>query len=337
MKPDPSLQMSRRAWVELSLLSLLWGGSFFSIAIALREIGPFWAVFHRVFWATLLLWAIVWWRGYRVPCGPRTWAAFIMMGCLNNVIPFTLMSWGQTHIESGLVSVLNATTAIFGVLVAAVFFRDERLNLRRLSGVCLGVFGVALISGIDGLVSFDPRALGQIAVLCGALSYALASAWAKLTLRNLSPIVAAAGMLTSSTLMMLPLAWSVEGAPRLALSGETWLAIAYFSIFATALAYLLYYRVLAMAGAGNLMLCTLLIPPVALLLGWMFLGERLTPQVCGGFGAIALGLAVIDGRLMTRVRPSIMMIRRPSASVQEPAGSAELPSRARRSAPRNTE
>ncbi|MEM7505358.1 MAG: DMT family transporter [Pseudomonadota bacterium] len=295
--------MSLRAWIELVLLSLLWGGSFFSIAIALREVGPFTAVLHRVGWAALLLWVVVVMRGLPIPRDWRVWGAFLVMGCLNNVIPFTLMSWGQTEIESGLVSIFNAMTAIFGVLVAAMLLTDEPLNPRRLAGVCLGFFGVVVTIGIDRLGALDLRALGQYAVLAGTLSYAFASVWAKLTLRGQAPEVAAAGMLTGSTLVMLPMVIWVEGMPSLDLATDTWLAIAYYAVFATAGAYLLYYRVLGMAGAGNLMLCTLLIPPVALLLGWMFLDERLEPAVYAGFALIASGLVLIDGRLLRRKPP----------------------------------
>lgn len=298
-----SPQMSLRAWIELVLLSLLWGGSFFSIAIALREVGPFTAVLHRVGWAALLLWVVVVMRGLPIPRDWRVWGAFLVMGCLNNVIPFTLMSWGQTEIESGLVSIFNAMTAIFGVLVAAMLLTDEPLNPRRLAGVCLGFFGVVVTIGIDRLGALDLRALGQYAVLAGTLSYAFASVWAKLTLRGQAPEVAAAGMLTGSTLVMLPMVIWVEGMPSLDLATDTWLAIAYYAVFATAGAYLLYYRVLGMAGAGNLMLCTLLIPPVALLLGWMFLDERLEPAVYAGFALIASGLVLIDGRLLRRKPP----------------------------------
>ncbi|MBY8975638.1 DMT family transporter [Rhodobacteraceae bacterium NNCM2] len=298
-------EMSDRAWIELLLLSLLWGGSFFSIAIAQRELGPITVVFHRVFWAALLLWLIIGFRGLSVPRDLGTWGAFLVMGCLNNVIPFTLMSWGQTHIETGLVSIFNATTAIFGVVVAAIVLRDEPLSLRRLVGVICGFAGVAVISGFDEILSLDLRALGQLAVLGGALSYAFASVWAKLTLRGQPPMVAAAGMLTASSLVMLPFAWITEGRPSLDLRLDTWLAIGYFSAFATTIAYLLYYRILAMAGAGNLMLCTLMIPPVAILLGSMFLDEELTPQVYAGFALIAIGLMVSDGRLLRGVRPSI--------------------------------
>lgn len=292
--------MSGRAWLELSLLSLLWGGSFFSIAIALREIGPFTVVLHRVGWAALLLWIIIAVRGYAVPRGWRIWGAFLVMGCLNNVIPFSLMSWGQLHVESGLVSIFNAMTAPLGVLVAAFLLSDERLTKNRLGGVILAFAGACVVIGIDNLVNLDLRALGQWAVIGGALSYAFAGVWAKTTLRGVEPLVAAAGMLTGSTLIMLPTASILEGTPTLALATQTWVAIAYYAIFATAAAYLLYYRVLGMAGSGNLMLCTLLIPPVAITLGWAFLDERLSPEAFIGFALIAAGLILIDGRVLRR-------------------------------------
>ncbi|MEL6478295.1 MAG: DMT family transporter [Pseudomonadota bacterium] len=303
MSSPAANQMSTRAWVELILLSTLWGASFFSIAIALREIGPVTAVLHRVGWAALLLWLVVLVRGYAIPRGPRMWGAFLVMGLLNNVIPFTLMSWGQTQIETGLVSIFNAMTAIFGVVVAALLLRDEPLGSRRLLGVVLAFAGVVVIKGVENLASLDLRTLGQYAVLAGALSYAFASVWAKVTLKGNPPEVSAAGMLTGSTLVMLPFSVWAEGVPTLALSIETWAAIGYYAIFATAVAYLLYYRVLAMAGAGNLMLCTLLIPPIAILLGWAYLGERLEPSVYAGFAMIAAGLVVIDGRLVQRKPP----------------------------------
>lgn len=294
--------MSARAWIELILLAMIWGGSFFSIAIALREMGPVTAVLHRVGWAAVLLWVIVAVLRLPVPRAWPVWGAFLVMGCLNNVIPFTLMSWGQTRIESGLVSIFNAMTAPLGVLVAAMLIRDEPLSARRVAGVGLAVLGAIVIIGVDRLGALDPRALGQWAVLGGCLSYAFASSWAKLTLRGCHPLVAAAGMLTGSTAVMVPLTLGVEGVPSLDLSAAIWGAIAYYAVFATALAYLLYYRVLGMAGAGNLMLCTLLIPPIAVFLGWAFLDERLGWQAFAGFALIAVGLAIIDGRLMQIMR-----------------------------------
>lgn len=288
--------MSGRAWAELSLLALLWGGSFLSIRVALDEIGVLTSVAHRVFWAALCLWAVVAVMRLPLPRAPRVWGAFLVMGLLNNVIPFSLMAWGQLHIESGLTSIFNAATAIFGVLVAAMLFSDERLTRRRLIGVSLGFAGVLVAIGPEALRQFDLRSLAQLAVLAGTVSYAFAAAWAKVALRGLPPQVAAAGMLTGSSLVLVPLAMALEGPVSLALAAPTVWAIAYYALAATAFAYLLYYRVLAMAGSGNLMLCTLMIPPIAIALGAVVRGEALPTQAFLGFALLALGLVVLDGR-----------------------------------------
>ncbi|MDH3669386.1 MAG: DMT family transporter [Paracoccaceae bacterium] len=298
----PGTDIPARAWAELLLLSLIWGAVFFSVAIALREIGPMTSVLHRVGWAALLLWIIVAARKLPVPREARVWGAFLVMGALNNVIPFALMSWGQIQIGTGLTAIFNGMTAPFAVLVAAVFLRDEPLSARRLTGVLLGFVGVVVIKGPANLFALDPQALGTYAVLIGALSYAFAGAWAKRTLPDQPPMVAAAGMLTGSTLLMIPLAVLTDGMPTRALAPATWTAIAYYSVIGTAGAYLLYYRVLAMAGSGNLLLCTLIIPPTAILLGVAFLGESMTAQTLGGFALIAAGLAVIDGRVLRLLR-----------------------------------
>lgn len=302
------IDLSTRAWAELLLLSLIWGAVFFSIAIAQRELGPLTVVLHRVGWAALLLWLLAWARGLPVPRGLGAWGAFLVMGCLNNALPFTLMTWGQAQIGTGITSILNAMTAVFGVLVAAACFADERLTPRRLMGVTLGIAGVAVLRGHAQLLALDPQALGTWAVLGGTFSYALAGAWAKRWLRAHPPMVAAAGMLTGAALVIAPLALAAEGTPTLALAAPTWAAIAYYAVVATAGAYLLYYRVLAMAGAGNLLLCTLIIPLVAVSLGIAFLAEPLEPRALASFALIAVGLAVIDGRLLRLAQ------RRPAAS-----------------------
>ena len=292
--------ISGRAWGELVLLGAIWGGSFLSIRVALDEIGPLTSVAHRTFWAMLVLWAVVLLMRLPIPKDRRVWFGFLGMGLLNNVIPFALMAWGQLHIPSGLTSILNAATAIFGVLVAALFFADERLTLRKTLGVLIGFFGVATAIGLDFLRNFDLRSLAQLAVLLGTVSYAFASVWARTRLSGLPPQVAAAGMLTGASVITLPLAWIVEGPISLSLQTDTTLAIAYYTLIATAGAYLLYYRVLAMAGSGNLMLVTLLVPPVAITLGAWILDEALGPNAYFGFALLALGLVILDGRLFRR-------------------------------------
>lgn len=288
--------ISGRAWAELILLGCIWGASFFSIRIALNEVPFVTSVLHRTSWAMVVLWAVVILSRLPVPRDPGIWFGFLVMGLLNNVIPFGLMAWAQLHVETGLTSILNAATAIFGVIVAALVFSDERLSLNKAIGVLLGFFGVATAIGLESFRSLDLRSVAQLAIIAGTISYAFASAWARLRLGGLPPQVAAAGMLTGSTLIMLPAALIIDGPVQFDLMPVTWGAIGYYSIIATAGAYLLYYRVLAMAGSGNLMLVTLLIPPVAILLGAGFLNEELHPSAFVGFGLLALGLIILDGR-----------------------------------------
>ncbi|MCK0148630.1 DMT family transporter [Marivita sp. S6314] len=292
--------LTTRAWIELTLLALIWGGSFLAIRTALDEIGPLTSVLHRTFWAMLVLWAIVLATRLPLPRSPRLWGAFLVMGLLNNVIPFSLMAWGQLYVPTGLTSIFNAASAIFGIVVAALVFADERITPRKAFGVGLGFLGVCVAIGLDALRQFDTTSLAQLAIVAGTVSYAFASAWARKTLSGVPPLVAAAGMLTGSSLIMIPFAVSVEGVPSFDLDARTWTAIAYYAIFATALAYLLYYRVLAMAGSGNLMLVTLLIPPVAITLGALVRDEALHPGEYLGFVLLALGLTIIDGRLWRR-------------------------------------
>lgn len=291
-------------WAELGLLGLIWGASFASIRVALDEIGPLTSVAHRVGWAAIALWIVIIAMRLPLPRGWRVWGALVGMGVLNNIIPFGLMAWGQLHIASGLTSILNAATAIFGVIAAALFFADERLTARKMLGVGLGFAGVATAIGLENLRSFDIRSLAQVAVIGGAVSYALAGVWARKMLAGQPPQVAAAGMLTSSSLIMLPVAWIFEGPLTLALEPRTIGAIGYYSLIATGLAYLLYYRILASAGSGNLMLVTLLIPPFAIVLGAQMFDEVLRPAAYLGFALLATGLIVLDGRLWRRLRGS---------------------------------
>lgn len=301
----PQTSLSTRAWIELILLGLIWGGSFLAIRTALDEIGPLTSVLHRTGWAMLVLWGIVALKRLPLPKRPNIWGAFLVMGLLNNVIPFSLMAWCQLHIPTGLTSIFNAATAIFGIVVAALVFTDEKLTPRKVMGVGLGFGGVCLAIGLDSLRQFDTKSLAQLAILAGTVSYAIAGAWARKMLGGVPPIIAAAGMLSASTLCMIPLVLLFEGVPTLALAPTTWLAIGYYSIVATALAYLLYYRVLAMAGSGNLLLVTLLIPPVAITLGAIVRNETLHPGEYVGFAVLALGLSIIDGRLWRRRRTTV--------------------------------
>lgn len=295
--------MGTREWAKLIVLSVLWGGSFFFIGVAVNELPPLTIVFSRVLLAALALWCIALVMGERFPRCWRVWAAFLGMGLLNNVLPFTLIVWGQTQIASGLASILNATTPIFTVIVAGRLLPDERITPLKTLGVVIGFIGVGVMIGIPALGDTG-NAWAQIAILVAALSYAFAGVFGRrFKAMGVSPMVTAAGQVTTSALVMLPLTYLIEGPfPFNNVSAGTWAALIGLAVISTAIAYVLYFSLLASAGATNLLLVTLLIPVSAVLLGWLFLSESLQWIHITGMGLIAIGLSAIDGRLWRKVR-----------------------------------
>ena len=295
-KQMPSMDMT--SCLLLLGLATVWGGSFFFAEIALTQVPPLTIALHRVFWAVPVLFLVVLYQGIQIPRSIRTWFCYFVMGALNNAIPFSLIFWGQTNIGSGLASILNSTTAFFGVIVAGILLVDESLTKRKIIGALFGVIGVAVIMGLDALVNFDLRNMAQIAILAAALSYAFAGVWGKRYLSQYPAVMNAFGMLVGSTALMMPVAYFTEGMPVLRLSTEVWASLLAVALLSTAVAYLLYFKILARAGSANLMLVTLLIPPIAVSLSVAFLGEKMSHEARIGFGLIAIGLLVTDGRLL---------------------------------------
>ena len=299
-KTSPSIDMVSA--IMLLVLAAVWGGSFFFAEVALDKLPPLTITLHRVFWAVPGLLLVVLWRGVKIPRAPRIWGAYLVMGALNNAIPFSLIFWGQMTIESGLASILNGTTAVFGAFVSGLLLVDEPLLPRKIIGALFGVFGVAVIMGFDAITHFDPRNLAQLAILAAALSYAFASVWGKSRLAGQPPEMNALGMLIGSTVLIIPIAIWSDGLPDFHLPTKVWAALLSLSMLSTVLAYLLYFAILVRAGAANLMLVTLLIPPFAIGLGVLFLGEHLGLDAWAGFGLIAFGLVITDGRVMNFIK-----------------------------------
>ena len=286
----------------MAALALIWGGSFVANRQALTGLPVLTIVALRVLGGAVALWLWVWLRGLPVPRGGRWVAACAVMGLLNNVVPFCLIVWGQTQIPAGLAGILNASTAVFAVLVAAAVFPDERLTPARALGVALGLGGVILAVGPRALAAFDLRSTAQLACLAAAVSYAISGAFARTALKGIRPEVSAAGMLTAASALLVPVALWHDGLPQAAPALPVLASLAYLSVAASALAYILFYAVLRLAGAGNLGLVTLLVAPVAIVLGALIFGERLTAGALAGFGLIALGLLVMDGRIALPTR-----------------------------------
>lgn len=292
-------------WFLLIVLSVLWGGSFFFGEIALSELRPFTLVLGRVSIAAIALNVMVRATGHRMPTSPAIWAAFLVMGLLNNLIPFSLIFWGQTQISSSLAAILNATTPVWTVLLAHFLTADERLTPNRLAGVFFGLIGVAVMIGLDALQGLGINVLAQLAVVGAAVSYAFAGIFGK-RFRGTPPIVTAAGQITGTTLMMIPIAWLVDKPWLLPWPGlNVWGALLGLALLSTALAYIIYFRLLSTAGATNLLLVTFLIPVSAILLGTIILNEQLDVRHFAGMGLIGLGLIAIDGRLLRAIKTRV--------------------------------
>jgi len=293
--------MGLQEWMLIVVLSILWGGSFFFVGIAVKEMPPFTIVLCRVALAAVILLIVVHVKGERMPSTPGIWGAFFIMGALNNAIPFSLIVWGQTHIESGLASILNGTTPIFSVVLAHFLTREERLTTNRITGMLIGWTGVAVLIGIDSLRGFGIHVMGQIAVLGAAFSYACAAIYGR-RFKGLSPLVVATCMLCGSSVMMTPAALFVDQPWHLSPSVLTVLALFGLAAVSTSLAYIIYFKVLATSGPTNLLLVTFLIPISAIVLGYFVLGERLLWNAFAGMILVCAGLIAIDGRWTARLK-----------------------------------
>ncbi len=298
------LRMGAGEWGLLLLLSVIWGGSYFFAKVAVAEFPPLTVAWARVAIASVALGLLLAVLGQGLPRGRLLWRDFALMGLMNNVIPFSLIFSAQTQIASALAAILNATTPLFTVLVAHGFTTDEKLNAGKFAGVLLGLAGVAVMIGPGAFAGLDNAVLAELACLGAALSYAFASmVGRRFRSYGITPFQTAFGPLTAASLIMLPIIalaeqpWTMP-VPSLKATG----AVLALGLLSTAIAYVIFYRLLARAGATNVALVTFLIPPSAILLGVVLLGETLAPAQIAGMALIALGLVAIDGRLLAAIR-----------------------------------
>ena len=296
----PQLRMGPREWALLLVLSALWGGSFFFFKVLVAEVPPFTVVLGRVGIAAVALNLFLLLKRDRMPRDIGLWGGFLILGLLNNVIPFSLIVFGETRISSGLASILNAATPVFTVLAAHACTANEKLNWNKAAGVLCGFAGVAVLIGPAAFGdSGQADLVGEACCLLAALSYAFAGIFGR-RFRNVAPVKVATGQITASTLILIPLSLVVDRPWSLAPpSPGAWAAFFGIALLCTALAYLIYFRILAAAGATNLLLVTFLLPISALLLGALFLHEHVTTDALAGMVLIGVGLAAIDGRLPT--------------------------------------
>jgi drug/metabolite transporter (DMT)-like permease len=294
--------MSGRDWTLILILSLIWGGAFFLNAISLRGFPTNTLVFVRMAIAALPMLLVIRLTGQNLPRGWPAWRGLILLGTLNIVVPFILFTWAQTKLDSGLASVLNATTPLWGIVAAHFLTDTEKATPARIIGVILGVIGV----GVMMLPSFSggmtAQGLALIACLAATLCYALSSIVAlRLNTDGMTPLSLTAGQLLVAAIIMVPIMLVVDQPWTLPMpSGESIAAVLALALLSTSLAYWLYFKVLESAGASNSLLITFLMPVTAILLGSVFLGEQMTTAQFGGMALIAAGLLVMDGRVLGR-------------------------------------
>ena len=301
-KPTINASMTFNEWGLLLALSILWGGSFFFNGVAVMELPTFTIVVGRVVLASVALLLVMRVIGQQFLRNPRIWIPFGGMGMLNNVVPFSLIVWGQAQVASGVASILNAMTPLFTVVVARFMTSDEKMNSSRLLGVVIGFLGVFTMIGTDMIAGISANLLAHMAILCATLSYAFAGIFGRrFKAMGMSPIITATGQVTASSLFLVPMVVLIEQPWTLPIPSVAAIAsLVGIAVLSTALAYILYFRILAIAGATKLLLATFLISISAILsailLGIAVLDESLLPKHLVGMALIGADMAAVDGR-----------------------------------------
>ena len=288
--------MSARNWGLLLLLALLWGSSFFFYKVLVAVLPPITVVLGRVGLAAVAmnLWLLA--QGQAMPLSGRLWLRFLLLGFLNSTLPFVLIAWGETRIDSGLASILNATTPIFMVAVAHWGTEDEKLSPGKAVGIALGILGVMVLVGPSAFGG-GGTVWGELAVIAASCSYGFGGVYSR-RFKDLSPLQAATGQITGATILLLPLSLLFDRPWTLAVPHlDVWAAWLAIALVNTALAYVVYYRMVASVGVTYISLVTFLIPVIALFLGVAFLDESVSLQALAGMAIIALGLAATDGQI----------------------------------------
>jgi drug/metabolite transporter (DMT)-like permease len=297
-------QMKPRDWGMIAILAAVWGGSFMFIELGLTGFGPLTLVFLRMAVAVPLMVLVLYGLGLRLPNDGKSWLHLTALGFLNIAFPMALFFWAQTRIDSGLASILNATVPLWGVLLTHIFTEDERATPAKIIGLLVGFGGLVLVVGPSALGGVGQDVVAQLACLLATFCFAAAVIYARKLGQTIAPMAAATGQILAAAIMLAPLPLMFEAPfagpppPLMAIA-----AVLMLSLVATSLAYLIFFRLIDSAGAGNAMLIALVMPPVALVLGVVVLGERLTSGDIAGMALILVGLVIIDGRLVARLAP----------------------------------
>ena len=288
--------MKSKDWLMIFCLGGLWGSSFFFVELLLETLSPFLIVYLRITLAAILLLFILVIKQVKVTLNVSLIFNLFIMAMLNNVLPFLLIAYGQQSVTGGLASILNANTSLLTILIAPLLIPSEKLSFNRVGGAIIGVCGVIVAVGYENIFQIYENNLGKYLILLATLSYALASVWAKLRLDGVPALISATGMLTGSAIILTPFAFFYNFDELANLSFSAFSMSALFAILCSVLAYIIYFKILESAGASNLLVCTVIIPPSAILLNLLFLNQAVSQSEIIGLLIIVVGLIVLDGR-----------------------------------------
>jgi drug/metabolite transporter (DMT)-like permease len=293
--------MANKDWLLVLLLGLFWGSSFFFVEVLLKYLSPFTIVYLRVCIASIFLILFIYIKGVKFQFTFNNFFNLFIMSILNNIFPFLLITFGQQSTSGGLASILNANTSFVAIILASLFLPLERLSLNRVLGVSIGILGVVIAIGYQNIFQLKNDDLGKYLIIIATISYGFAGVWGKLRLNNLSPIIAATGMLTISTIILTPYAITNHLVEIYSLNFYIFKYAFIFAIICSVFAYFLYFKILESAGAGNLLICTIIIPPSSIFLNAFFLDQNITTNEYLGLIIIILGLIILDGRLFKKI------------------------------------
>ncbi|NDD48754.1 MAG: DMT family transporter [Alphaproteobacteria bacterium] len=282
-------------WTRLIILSLLWGGSYTWIELALIELDPMMIVFYRVLLSSIFLILICKVLSLTFKIEKKIFIFLFFMSLTNNVIPFNLIAWGQQEITASVGSILNATTPLFTVIIANYWPNGEKATLNRIFGVIIGFCGVILLMGLS-IHDIDNSIIGQSAILLAAISYAISALIGK-EIKKIHPAISATYMLSISSVILLPIVLFSGNELLPQASKQSMIAILGLAIFSTSIAYLIFYKLIENIGS-NVMLVTLLMPVSAILLSIIILNETINTTQTIGLILILTGLILVDGRAL---------------------------------------
>ena len=294
--------MSNKNWLLVISLGIIWGSSFLFVEILLNNINPWMIVFLRVSIASIILISFCVYKNINLNLKLNDYYNISVMSLLNNVIPFLLIVYGQKTTTGGLASIINSSTAFFSIILASILISDEKLNFSRIIGVIIGVLGVIITIGYDNLIEFNEEGIGPYYILLATISYSFAGIWAKVKMKNISSLLSATGMTSISAILLFPIVMIYHQEQFYLIDQMVLKNAMLYALSCSVFAYLIYFKILETTGAGNLLICTIIVPASALILNYIVLGEQILSKEIFGIIIISIGLIILDGRILNYLK-----------------------------------